>query len=300
MLLLTRHQRAAVAATTLLAQVCATTVLLLLPAHLVLDLGLGPLGYAALVGVTAATHLLTAPGGRYLTSHSPGRLGIVRPMSAAAALATVVLGFSTVGATVAGAVVVAVVALACGRPAWQSLIKASAAADVGRRATWSARLVGLTMALAASTRPDGLGWGLRLGTGVGVLALLVLLTTVEDDRAPLAPRRSVTLLRWRRAFEVAEVRNAAALGAVTSTVLAGATIAWMAGVGPGSDPTSATCAVALSWLGYGRVRHVIEKRAGVAVTDELRQSARDVAQAAVLVGVVTGALVAGGCFLVLR
>ncbi|MFL6154725.1 MAG: hypothetical protein ACJ72D_01450 [Marmoricola sp.] len=289
----TRHQRAAVAATTFLAHACATTTLVLLPAHLVLDQGLGPLAYAVLVGLAAAVHLLTTPVGRYLTSRSPGRLGIVRPGSSAASLATAVAAFSTDFVPIACALVLGVAALAGSRPAWRSLAEASAATDTARRGARSGCFVGLASALAASTLPDGLGLGLRLGAGVGGLALVVLVTSVEDRRAPLAPRRSVTPAHWRRALEVAEVRTAATLGAVTSTVLAGATIAWVAGVGTGSDSTRAACAVALSWLCYGAVRHVLGERAGGAVTDGLRQSARDVVEAALLVGVVAAASVAG-------
>jgi len=289
------RQRAGVGAATLLANAAAVIVLVLLPGHLVLDLRLTPAAYGALAGVAAAVFALATPVGRYLTLVTPGRTAIVTPAAVAAVLTPGLLLRSSAAAPLAGALGLGVAAVGLGLPAWRALVEASAATGVARSAARCGQVTGLAAALAATTCTDGLVRGIEIGSGVGLVGVVVLFVAVEDRRAPLAPRRSATLPRCRRVLEVPAVRTTTGVGAWAALSVVSCTVALVAALGPGSDPAVLASALTLGGFCYNGAQRALGARAALAVPDDLARSARAVVEHAAVVSAATAAIATGLC-----
>ncbi|RNL79222.1 hypothetical protein EFL95_09375 [Nocardioides marmorisolisilvae] len=284
------RQRRAIALAAFLFTTGGQAVLVLLPAHLVLDLGLAPAAYGALGAVAVDTSVIALAVGRYLAGRTPGRLGLVSGGASVAVVSAVLLLHCTQAAPLMAVLLVGTAALGLCHPAWRALTEVSGAADAAGTARRTGLVLGQLVALVAALLDEVPG-GIVAGSCAGLLGVVVLALVVEDRRAPLAPRRSATLARARASLEHAAVRQAAWYGLAAGSCLGCGAVAVAAM--PGADPLALTATSGLATAVLVVTGKVLATRSTRAIRDDLAEAARSVVSHALLVGAAAAALVIG-------
>jgi hypothetical protein len=99
---------------------------------------------------------------------------------------------------------------------------------------------------------------------------------------------------------VPAVRTTTGVGAWAALTLAGSTVALVAALGSGAEPTVLVGVLALSGVCYTGAQHVLGARAAGSVHDDLALSARAVVEHAAVIGTATAAVATGLCAQLLR
>lgn len=204
----------------LLASTSSAAVGAVLPAYLVLVVHLGPALFGILNGLCLATVSASVLLGGHLADRTAGRRWIVGLGTGSAALAR--LGLAGVGAGTIPITLLLVLDRA-GTGLTVRAREALARLSPGRTPHW---------ARAGAVVGPGLAWGVLTATGeatavlsaaagTAALASVLLLLLVPDMRRPLAPRRSVSPDRARRALAVPGVRGQALAAATVGLTTIG-------------------------------------------------------------------------------